>query len=148
MRLSQEKPGNTLQATDLVHETYLRLVGTKEVNWNGAGHFFGAAAQAMRRILIDRARQRATTKRGGDRVRIELNSQMIDIVRDDKLVRLDEALDNLESYDARKAEVVKLRFFAGLTNRETAAALDISEATADRDWVFARAWLHAKMRDD
>ena len=147
MRLSREKPGQTLQATELVHEAYLRLMGTKEVDWNGAGHFFGAAAQAMRRILIERARRRRTAKHGGDRERIELDSQMMDVSRDEMLLKLDEALEGLQLYDPRKAEVVKLRFFAGLTNREAAAALGISEATADRDWVFSRAWLYKNISE-
>ncbi|MCA9184280.1 MAG: sigma-70 family RNA polymerase sigma factor [Pirellulaceae bacterium] len=145
-RLSREQSGQSLQATDLVHEAYLRLVGNREVDWNGEGHFFGAAAEAMRRILIDRARRRCTQKHGGDCQRIELSVDLMPDQKDERLVQLDEVLDQLREYDARKADVVNLRFFAGLTNEEAAAALGISPATAQRDWVFARAWLQSKLR--
>jgi len=145
VRLSQERPGQTLQATALVHEAYVRLVGRQDVEWNSTGHFFGAAAKAMRRIVIDHARQRATQKRGGDLQRIELSENFVGDQRDKRLVQLDEALIALEAYDDRKAAVVQIRFFAGLTNEETAAALGIAPATAMRDWLFARAWLKEKM---
>lgn len=145
-RLANERSGQSLQATALVHEAYIRLVGGNVIDWNGAGHFFGAAAEAMRRILIDRARKRATQKDGGDCRRIELTDNLISTPSDERLVELDDALDALAEYDVRKAEVVKLRFFAGLTNDETAAALGIATATAQRDWLFARAWLHRQMK--
>ena len=140
-RLAKENPGQTLQATELVHEAYVRLVGSQDVDWNGTAHFFGAAAQAMRRIVIDHARQRASQKRGGKQNRIELSENFPGDQRDERLVRLDEALTALEEYDSRKAAVVQIRFFTGLTNEETAAALGIGTATATRDWKFARAWL-------
>ena len=145
-RLAQERNGHSLQATDLVHEAYIRLTGNRSsVDWNGTSHFFGAAAEAMRRILIDRARKRMAQKREGDRRRIELSVEIAGTDSDERLVQLDEALDALYEYEARKAEVVKLRYFAGLTNEETAAALGISTATAQRDWQFSRAWLHSRM---
>lgn len=144
-RLANERPGNTLQATALVHEAYVRLVGNTEVDWSGSGHFFGAAAEAMRRILIERARQRATQKHGGNLKRVDLDSQLTAATTDQRLVELDEALSDLEEYDQRKAQVVKLRFFAGLTNKEVAAVLGVSTNTTDRDWTFAKAWLHNRL---
>ena len=144
-RLAQERDGHSLQATDLVHEAYIRLTGNHELDWSSASHFFGAAAEAMRRILIDRARKRMAQKREGNRQRIELTADMAFDRSDERLVKLDEALDALHEYDARKANVVKLRFFAGLTNEEVATALGISTATAQRDWQFSRAWLHSRM---
>jgi RNA polymerase sigma factor (TIGR02999 family) len=147
-RLSDEKPGQTLQATDLVHEAYRRLVDVRgeRRNWNSTGHFFAAAAEAMRRILIDRARAKAARKRGGDFQRIELDT--IDhpaARRPEMLLELDEALTRLEQRDDEKAQLVKLRFFAGLTAAQAAKALGISPATAERHWAFARAWLKAEM---
>lgn len=147
-RLAHEQPGQTLQATALVHEAYVRLTGSSDVEWNGASHFFGAAAEAMRRIMIERARKRRSTKHGGDKDRVELNSRLLGEAVDERLVRLDEALDDLAAYDQRKAQVVKLRFFAGLTNAEVAGVLDISPATADRDWTFAKAWLFNEISED
>ncbi|MCA9196715.1 MAG: sigma-70 family RNA polymerase sigma factor [Planctomycetales bacterium] len=144
-RLAQERDGHSLQATDLVHEAYIRLTGNHELDWSSASHFFGAAAEAMRRILIDRARKRMAQKREGNRQRIELTADMAFDQSDERLVKLDEALDALHEYDGRKANVVKLRFFAGLTNEEVATALGISTATAQRDWQFSRAWLHSRM---
>ena len=133
-RLVKEKPGQTLQATALVHEAYLRLVGDQR--FDGRGHFFAAAAEAMRRILLNRARDRGRLKRGRDRQRINL---------DQIEVALDEALAKLAAQDARKAELVKLRYFTGLTLAQTAAALGISEATAHRWWNYARAWLREEL---
>jgi len=144
-RLSQECPNRTLEATALVHEAYLRLVGSSNVDWNSTGHFFGAAAKAMRHIVIDYARKRQAQKRGGNWNRIELSINLPEAQRDERLLQLDEALTELEAYDARKAAVVQMRYFAGLTNEETAAALDIAPATVVRDWTFARAWLKDKM---
>jgi RNA polymerase sigma factor (TIGR02999 family) len=142
-RLSREAPGQTLQATALVHEAYLRLVGATDPGWNGRGHFFAAAAEAMRRLLIERARRARSPRRGGDRDRIELDpADLAESVRSDDLLALDEALDRLTAKDARKAELVKLRYFAGLTMEQAAEALGISPATAHRDWNYARAWLH------
>ena len=145
-KLAREKVGQTLQATALVHEAYLRLIGKEDVEWGNTRHFFGAAAEAMRRILIDRARRRNSARHGGDLDRVELNSELLEVSRDEKLLVLNDAIEVLERSQPRRARVVKLRFFAGLSNRETAAALDISEATVERDWVFARAWLRKKLR--
>jgi len=141
-RLSHEAPGQTLQATALVHEAYLRLVGGSEPHWETRGHFFTAAAEAMRRILIDRARSRNRQKRGGGSKRLELES--LDLVSpppDDQLLALDEVLTRLEQHDPVKAQLIKLRFFAGLTLEQAASALGISRATADRYWAYSRAWL-------
>jgi RNA polymerase sigma factor (TIGR02999 family) len=136
-------PGQTLQPTALVHEAYLRLVGGEEARpWNSRGHFFAAAAEAMRRILIDRARARGAEKRGGGRARRSLDD--VDPAAPEApedLLDLDEALNRLAAKDAVKAELVKLRFFAGLTLEQAAAVLDISPATADRYWAYARVWL-------
>ena len=142
-RLAREAPGQTLQATALVHEAYLRLVGAEDPGWNGRGHFFAAAAEAMRRILIERARRTQSLRRGGDRDRLDLDpAELAAPERSDDLLALDEALDRLAIKDARKAELVKLRYFAGLTMEQAAETLGISLATAHRDWNYARAWLH------
>lgn len=136
--------GYTLQPTALVHEAYMRLLGNENVKWDGRGHFFGAAARAMRRILVERARHRDRVKHGGGRHRVELheNAAMSDEPEPGEVLALDEVLDKLERYDKRKADVVMLRYFAGLSIEETAAALGISHATVSNDWTFARAWLH------
>ncbi len=151
-RLSQEQPGQTLQATDLVHEAYHRLVdvdGGSGAKWNSAGHFFGAAAEAMRRILIDRARAKTAQKRGGELQRVEFEElEHPAAKRPERFLQLDEALTKLEKQDSQKADLVKLRFFAGLTNKQAAAALGISTATADRKWAFARAWLKTEMDEE
>jgi RNA polymerase sigma factor (TIGR02999 family) len=141
-RLAQEKPGQTLQATALVHEAYLRLVGRQDPGWNGRSHFFAAAAEAMRRILIDRAQHKQTRKAGGDRRRLDLDDIEPALEEDgDRLLAMDEALRQLEAEDPRKAELVKLRFFAGLTAEQAAAALGVSTSTAEKDWAYARSWL-------
>jgi RNA polymerase sigma factor (TIGR02999 family) len=143
-RLAHEKPGQTLQATALVHEAYLRLVGADpEKPWDGRGHFFAAAAEAMRRILIDQARHKQTHKAGGGRRRLELDGiePALEEGHGDRLLVLDEALRRLEAEDPRKAELVKLRFFAGLTTEQAAAALGVSTSTAGKDWAYARSWL-------
>ena len=142
-RLAQEAPGNTLTATALVHEAYLRLVGPQgAARWDSRGHFFAAAAEAMRRILVDHARRKAAARHGGGLARLELEPDLAAArePRED-LLALDEALDRLAVADPLKAEVVKLRYFAGLTLPETAAALGLSERTAGRHWAYARAWL-------
>ena len=146
-RLSREAPGQTLQATALVHEAYLRLVDANQTpHWDGRGHFFAAAAQAMRRILIDNARHKKSKKAGGDRQRLNLSDIEVTIeVPDVDLLALDQALEKLEQIDKRKAELIKLRFFAGLTNQEAADALGISTSTADNDWAYARCWLRLEM---
>jgi RNA polymerase sigma factor (TIGR02999 family) len=143
-KLAQEKPGQTLQATALVHEAYLRLVGGAQTqDWNGRRHFFAAAAEAMRRILIDRARHKQTRKAGGGRRRLDLDAIEPALAEEngDRLLALDEALRQLEAEDPRKAELVKLRFFAGLTAEQAAAALGVSPSTAEKDWAYARSWL-------
>ena len=150
-RMGHESAGQTLQATSLVHEAYLRLLGPdgSEMHWQSRGHFFAAAAEAMRRILIDAARAKRADKRGGDRrrLRLELNGFAANDVPDEVL-DLDEALGKLAQEDAAKAQLVRLRFFAGLTLNEAAAAMGISPTTADRYWVYARAWLFNEMRPD
>jgi RNA polymerase sigma factor (TIGR02999 family) len=145
--LAQEKPGQTLQATALVHEAYLRLVGADQDRcWNSRGHFFAAAAEAMRRILVDHARSKKAQKRGGGAKRLDIDpAELATQHHDDKVLALDEALAKLERQDPKKAELVKLRYFAGLPIREAALALGISTATADRHWAYARAWLQREM---
>jgi RNA polymerase sigma factor (TIGR02999 family) len=150
-KLAHEKPGQTLQATALVHEAYLRLVAgaagaPREQQWNSRGHFFGAAAEAMRRILVERARQKRSLKGGGGRVRQELpDIEQPGAGPDIDLLALNEALEKLEKQDRRKAELIKLRFFAGLTIEQAAQALGISESTADNDWAYARCWLRLEI---
>ena len=142
-KMAQEKPGQTLQATALVHEAYLRLVDAKKVqHWNSRGHFFAAAAEAMRRILIDNARRKQAEKRGGQLKRVDLDAlELADHPASDKLLAMDDALIGLAARDRVKAELVKLRYFGGLTTQEAASILGISTATADRYWAYARAWL-------
>jgi len=145
-RLAQEKPGQTLQATALVHEAYVRLVdGDRAQHWNSRGHFFAAAAEAMRRILVDQARHKRSQRRGGNYQRIELSS-VEPAVRANQLdmLALDEALQ-LAERDPRAAELVKLRFFAGLTVSEAATALAVSIATAENDWAYAKSWLRLQL---
>lgn len=143
-KMSQEKSGQTLQATALVHEAYVRLVGDEPRSWDSRGHFFSAAAEAMRRILIENARRKKSQKLGGERKRIELNEAVLipeDDPQADELIALNDALDKLAEKDKTKAELIKLRFFAGLTIEQTAQIMGISAATAKRYWTYARAWL-------
>jgi RNA polymerase sigma factor (sigma-70 family) len=166
-KLAQEQPGQTLQATALVHEAYLRLVGgqdkvlrTEEPKnqegtgdkgqlWNSRGHFFGAAAEAMRRILLNRARDKGRLKRGGQRQRVDLENVVLGVdAPNDDLIAIDEALERLAAESPECAQVVKLRFFAGLSTEEAAAALGISASTAKRHWAYARAWLFDAIRPD
>src|SRR5881628_3874787 len=149
-KLAQEKPGQTLDATALVHEAYLRLVDTdKAQNWDSRGHFFAAAAEAMRRILIDQARQKQSQRRGGDRQRQDLEQFPIVAPKPSlDVLAVNEALEHFEEVDPLKARLVKLRYFAGLTIPQAADALGISATTADRYWSYARAWLHAELRKD
>jgi RNA polymerase sigma factor (TIGR02999 family) len=146
-KLAREKPGQTLQATALVHEVYIRLVNVKTAQqWNSRGHFFAAAAEAMRRILIDQARHKQTKKAGGLRLELpefELAASDSDLHVD--LLALNEALAKLDALDNRKAQLVKLRFFAGLTNAQAAEALGVSASTADNDWAYAKTWLRVEM---
>ena len=148
-RLAKESPGLTLQTTALVHEAYLRLVQTEEDPcWNGRGHFFAAAAEAMRRILIEHARQRKSVKRGAGYRKQDLRSVQIAVNTDaDRLLELSEALDDYAAQDPVGAELVKLRYFVGLTVADAAELLGISRATADRTWAHARAWLYRRLAD-
>lgn len=148
--LARERPGQTLQATALVHDAYLRLVGVdRELAWNSRGHFFGAAARAMRQILVDAARQKAADKRGGGWQRVSLVSVIAGAAADapptDDLIALDEALSQLAAEDPEAARLVELRYFAGLSIKDAAAAMGISPATAKRHWVYARAWLYGML---
>jgi RNA polymerase sigma factor (TIGR02999 family) len=143
-KLAHEQPGQTLQAPALVHEAYLRLVGGEQPqDWDGRGHFFAAAAEAMRRILIDRARHKQCRKAGGGRRRLDLAAlePAPEQADGDRLLALDQALRRLEAEDPRKAALVKLRFFAGLSAAQAAAALGVSTSTAEKDWAYARSWL-------
>lgn len=145
-QMAHEKAGLTLQPTALVHEAYLRLVGGSNVKWNSRGHFFGAAAQAMRRILVEAARSRKQLKRGGNRSRVELEEGMAVFDPNDiDFEELDKVLTRLEAMDARKGQVVMLRYFAGLGVEETAEALGVSPATVKNDWAYARAWLFKEL---
>ena len=149
-KLAQEKPGQTLQATALVHEAYLRLVDVeKATHWETRGHFFAAAAEAMRRILINRARDKGRHKRGGGWQRLDLDRlDTADQASEEETLAVDEALQRLEQHNKPCADLVKLRFFAGLTMEQAAAALGIAPRTAHRYWTFARAWLYDALRQD
>jgi RNA polymerase sigma factor (TIGR02999 family) len=149
-RLAQEKPGQSLLATALVHEAYLRLVDVnKAQHWNSRNHFFAAAAEAMRRILIEKARKRRRLKRGGDRQRLDLDAVELSAQEaPEDLLALDEALSQLAQKHPEKAELVKLRYFAGLTVDKAAEVLGIAPSTADRHWTFARAWLYRRIVGD
>lgn len=147
--LDGERPDHTLQATALVHEAYLRLVGEREIPWSGRAHFYAAAAEAMRRILLDHARSRGRVKRGGDRVKVPLAS-VLDLAREEssEIVRFDEAFRRLEAESPDAAAVVRLRFYAGLPVEQTAEALGLSVSTVNRRWAFARSWLHLALQPD
>ena len=148
-RLARESPGQTLQATALVHEAYLRLIGSEAPSWNGRGHFFAAAAEAMRRILIDNARRKQTEKHGGDLERIELDGiDVPEAAPSDDILAVDEALSKLAKEDPTKAELVKLRYFGGLSVEDAGRVLGISRATADRYWAYARVWLFSELSED
>ena len=145
-KMANEAPGQTLQPTALVHEAWVKLAGSNQ-QWNGRGHFFAAAAESMRRILIDRARKRNRSKHGAGLERVNLDSVDLAASTDDTtLLRLNEALEKLATEAPDKAELVKLRFFAGLSIPDAARALDISEATAKRHWAYSRAWLYCELR--
>ncbi len=151
-KLASETPGQTLQATALVHEAYLRLVGGQNPSaWQNRSHFFSAAAEAMRRILIDQARRKSSLKRGGDARRVDIDADIIvpkyNGVPPEELLALDEALQEFETIDPERARIVKLHYFSGFTLAETADALGVSLTTVKRQWVFARSWLFGKMRD-
>jgi RNA polymerase sigma factor (TIGR02999 family) len=150
-KLSRERPGQTLEATALVHEAYLRLVGDGSPKWENRGHFFAAAAEAMRRILVERARRRRSAERGAVLQEAGLAQVVLGTRRTasaNDIVALDEALARLGEIDPKKAELVKLRFFAGLTTQQAALALDISRNTANRYWAYARAWLRLELHRD
>ena len=147
--LANERPGQTLQATALVHEAYLRLVGEEDARWQGRRHFFGAAAEAMRRILVENARRKKRLKHGGQLERVDVAD--VDIaspIPDDDLLAMDEALDRLAALDPRAAELVNLCFFVGLTREQAAKELGISISTVERTWAFARAWLFREIRKE
>jgi RNA polymerase sigma factor (TIGR02999 family) len=146
-KMAQEAPGHTLQPTALVHEACLQLGGDKQTSWQNRAHFFGAAAEAMRRILVDRAREKKALKRGGDLKRVDFDAvELPSPMPDDELLALDEALDRLATVDTRAAEMVKLCFFVGLTQEEAARELGVSLSTAERLWGFARTWLLREVR--
>jgi RNA polymerase sigma factor (TIGR02999 family) len=149
-RLAAEPSGNTLQPTALVHEAYLRLVGSPDgKQWDHRGHFFAAAAEAMRRLIVENVRRKKRHKHGGDRRRVSLEmAESVVQAPSEDLLALDEALTRLTAHDPTKAEVVKLRFFAGLTMRDIAQALDISITTAERHWTYARSWLYAELAEE
>lgn len=141
-RMAREAAGQTLQATALVHEAWLRLVGEGNRNWENRAHFFGAAAEAMRRILIENARRKSRLKRGGGQSRLDIAElELAETTPDDKILLIDEALERLRSADPDKAKIVVLKFFGGLTNQEVAQSLGITERTVERHWAFAKAWM-------
>jgi RNA polymerase sigma factor (TIGR02999 family) len=146
-QLAHETPGQTLQATALVHEAYLRLIGSPDQQWNGARHFFLAAAQAMRRILIDNARRKRAACHGGGLTRVDVEQlQLAAAMLPDELLTVDDALERLAQVDHAAAELVRLRFYAGVDHGQTAEILGVSRRTADRLWAFARAWLFQELR--
>jgi RNA polymerase sigma factor (TIGR02999 family) len=146
-RMRHERPGQTLQATALVHDAYLRLVDVEQAqHWNSRGHFFAAAAEAMRRLLIERARRKKRLRHGGEWQRVDLDAQLnVPVAEDDQLIEINEALELLEQEDPEAANLVKLRYFAGLTIKESAEAMNISVRTANRHWTYARAWLFQQL---
>jgi RNA polymerase sigma factor (TIGR02999 family) len=146
-KLAQEKPGQTLQATALVHEAYLRLVDTEQAQtWNSRGHFFAAAAEAMRRLLVESARRKQAQKHGGERTRVDLDrAEAVAAVPPEDLLALDDALEQLRRHDPIAGKLVQLRYFGGLSVEQAAEVLGVSTATAYRQWTFARAWLHARL---
>ena len=147
-RMAKIPPGQTLQPTALVHEAYLRLVGTQDPGWEGRGHFFAAAARAMRDILVDQARRKASIKRGGDRQRVGADEVALSIEPpSEDLLALNEALDRLERDDPRKGQIVMLRYFAGLSRAETAEALGLTVRTIDREWRYIKTWLYTQITD-
>ena len=150
-KMAHENPGQTLQATALVHEAWLRLGGEENQAWNGRPHFFGAAAEAMRRILIDNARRKRAVRHGGGQLRVDLQEVEIEVaevaVKDDDLLDVNAALESFAAQDKQKAELVKLRYFTGLTIEEAAEILGVSTPTANRWWAYARAWLHKEIED-
>lgn len=149
-KMRQEAAGQTLQATELVHEAYVRLVDAEhQQKWDSRGHFFAAAAEAMRRILVERARRKQAQKHGGDRQRVELSeAELADQSQADELLAVSEALDELQQYDTQAAELIKLRFFAGCAHQEAAEMLGITRRAADRLWATGRAWIYARIKQE
>jgi RNA polymerase sigma factor (TIGR02999 family) len=148
-RMSQEAAGHTLQPTALVHEAWLRLVGGQKQSWENRAHFFGAAAEAMRRILIERARRKSRLKRGSGQALLDIDDlDVIAVMPDDKVLLVDEALEQLKLEDPEKAKIVLLKFFAGLTNEQAAEILNVNERTVRRQWEFAKAWLFDRIRGE
>jgi RNA polymerase sigma factor (TIGR02999 family) len=148
-RLAKERPGQTLQATELVHEAWLRLVAKDDIQWNGRRHFFGAAAEAIRRILIERARHKNSVRGGGQLQRVDVAEfDLAAPLNNEDLIALHEALDELDGLDPQAAELIKLRFFVGLTHQDAATLLGLSRSGADRAWTFARAWLFERVRPE
>jgi RNA polymerase sigma factor (TIGR02999 family) len=147
LRMAQEAAGQTLQPTALVHEAWLRLVGAGERTWENRAHFFGAAAEAMRRIMIEHARRKSRLKRGGDQIRLNVDDlDLAEVTPDDKVLLIDEALEKLQKEDPEKARIVVLKFFGGLTNEEVAQNLGVAERTVERQWAYAKAWLFRSIR--
>ncbi|PYJ97662.1 MAG: RNA polymerase subunit sigma-24 [Verrucomicrobia bacterium] len=149
IKMSREAQNQTLQPTALVHEAWLRLTTDEEMGWQNRGHFFGAAAEAMRRILIERARRRSRLKHGGGQVRIDIQElELADTTPDEKVLLINEALERLQAEDPEKARVVVMKFFGGLTNRELAESLNVTERTVERHWAYAKAWLFGAVRQE
>jgi RNA polymerase sigma factor (TIGR02999 family) len=146
-RMAEEAAGQTLQATALVHEAWLRMVGDGDRTWQNRSHFFGAAAKAMRRILVENARRKSRLKRGGGQIRLDIEElDLVATTPDDKILLMDEALEQLQAEDAEKARIVVLKFFGGLTNQEVAENLGVAERTVERQWAYAKAWLFQRIR--
>ena len=149
IKMSREAQNQTLQPTALVHEAWLRLTTDEEIGWQNRGHFFGAAAEAMRRILIERARRRSSLKHGGGQVRIDIQElELADTTPDEKVLLINEALERLQAEDPEKARVVVMKFFGGLTNREVADSLNVTERTVERHWAYAKAWLFGAVKQE
>ena len=146
-KMANEPPGQTLQPTALVHEAWLRLVGSGQEHWNNRGHFFGAAAEAMRRILVERARKKARVRHGGRLERVDLERVLLAVQdNDDTILAIDEALEKLAAQSPAKARVVKLRYFSGMEHAQIAEVLGVSEPTVRRHWAYARSWLYAELK--
>ena len=146
-RMAQESAGQTLQATALVHEAWLRMVGAGDRTWQNRAHFFGAAAEAMRRILVENARRKSRLKRGGGQARVDIDEiNVAAATPDEKVLLMDEALEQLQAQDPQKARIVVMKFFGGMTNQEVAENLDITERTVERQWAYAKAWLFQKIK--